>query len=125
MRQRLLHGVAKLVGISHAVGMWVDDTGPGVKTLTVMLSVPGPLAELWLERLAGDKQFGKLWLRQGTAVAQVAPGSYSLVTRGKTNSVSQEYDIEITTPPSASWKPNPKRASSLSGDIYDLHQVNI
>ncbi|MDB4916620.1 MAG: Molecular chaperone [Gemmatimonadetes bacterium] len=102
-------------------GTWADD--PGGKTLTITYSVPGPVSELWLERIGGDGKRGQLRVIDGTASPKVAAGTYSLLARGKTSAPDTPYSIEITTPASAAWKPNPARTSDADADILDYHDV--
>lgn len=105
--------------------MWVDDTGPSTITLIIKYSVPGPVAELWLEEETGEKRFGKLSVINGTANAGVVAGTYSLNARGKTNVPNAAYTIEITAPAAAAWKPNPARTSDNTASIDDLHQIIV
>jgi hypothetical protein len=104
-------------------GIWSDE--PGGKALTIKLSVSGPIAQLWLYRVGGDDRSGQITVDNGAASVKVLPATYRLLTRGKTSAPSTEYEIEITSPDSATWKPNPARRSDPEGDILDFHKVVV
>ena len=105
-------------------GNWHDYTGPDAKTLKVTYST-SRLAELWLEERGGAQQFGQLKLKGDQAKAGVAPGNYYLMFRGRTETPNEEFDIEITAPPEAKWKPKPAETSDSAANIYGIEPVTI
>jgi len=105
-------------------GNWQDYTGPGAKTLKVKYST-SRLAELWLEERGGAQQFGQLRLNGDQAKAGVAPGKYYLMFRGRTETPNEEFDIEITAPAEAKWKPKPAETSDSAANIYGIEPVDI
>ena len=104
--------------------IWQDYTGPDAATLEITYET-SKQKELWLEELTGDTQFGKLRLKGDNAKAGVAPGSYLLFFRGKTQMPNEEFDIEITGPKEAKWKPKPAERSDLSGNIAGIQPIKI
>lgn len=104
-------------------GIWNDE--PGGKELTIKLSVTGPYAQLWLYRVGGDDRSGQVIIDDGAANVKVLPATYRLLTRGKTSAPNMAYQIEITSPDSAKWTPDPARRSDPAGDILDFHKVVI
>lgn len=105
-------------------GNWQDYTGAGAKTLKVTYST-SRLAELWLEERGGAQQFGQLRLNGAQAKAGVAPGNYYLMFRGRTETPNEEFEIEITAPPEAKWKPKRAETSDSAANIYGIEPVTI
>jgi hypothetical protein len=105
-------------------GTWQDYTGADAKTLDIAYET-SRLAELWLEQLGGEKQFGKLRLKNKNAKAGVAPGSYLLLYRGRTETPNEEISIEITDPKEAKWKPKPPETSDDACNVYGIQPVTI
>lgn len=105
-------------------GIWKDYTGPGAKKFEITYST-SRLAELWLEQREGDKQFAQLQLSDDKATAKVPPGSYYLMFRGKTERPNEEFEIEITAPVEARWKPKPAETSDSAANVYGIEPIKI
>lgn len=104
--------------------VWQDYAAADAKTLSITYET-SKLAELWLEQLEGEKQFGKLKLKNNKAEAGVAPGSYLLLFRGRTETPNEEISIEITDPKEAKWKPKPPETSDDACNVYGIQPVTI
>jgi hypothetical protein len=116
-------GIAAFVK-SPKGGMWQDYTGPDAKTVKVTYKPP-KLGELWLQQLGGEKQFARLDLANAQASAGVAPGDYILLFRGKATQPNEEYDLEITAPTEAKWKPKPPATSDANANINGIHSFKV
>jgi hypothetical protein len=104
--------------------LWQDYTGANAKALQITYST-SKLAELWLEQKAGQKQFGKLRIKDGKANANVAPGTYLLLFRGRTETPKEQIEIEITGPKEAKWKPKPPETSDDACNVYGIEPITI
>ena len=45
--------------------------------------------------------------------------------RGRTETPNEEFDIEITAPAEAKWKPKPAETSDSAANIYGIEPVDI
>lgn len=112
----------------EALTMWQDYIGADAVTLEIIFKLdPGQSRELWLEQLGNERQFGMLRRDSdtGRAAPRVRPGNYALEYRGKAGAPGQEYDIEVTAPPSAKWKPDPKKRADESGNVVRVKTLEV
>lgn len=116
--------LAASISVPRGTGLWKDYTGPGAKTLEITYET-SRLKELWLEEAAGSHQLGKLSIDGNNAEARVGPGEYHLLFRGKTSRPKEEYDIEITGPKEAKWKPKPAMKSDSHNNIASVKTFTI
>ena len=116
--------IAASVRIARDTGLWRNARGEDSVALKVVFEASRK-GELWLEELGGKKQFGRLPLIDNAAEANVRPGLYLLLFRGKTSMPREEYSIEITAPAEAKWKPKQTEKSDDSCNIYGLVPITV
>lgn len=104
------HEVNKTAGLALSAS--------ATKELVVTYQVP----DTSFERLLLDGV--ELPRNGGTVKVKLAPGSYVLRAQAKTRP-NAEYDIEITAPEEAKWKPDPKWRSDSHGVVNDRHTLEI
>lgn len=107
--------------------MWLDYTGADAVRIDITFVLDGVARELWLEQLQDQRQFGMLWRDQesGKATARVRPGAYFLEYRGKAASPHLAYQLAITAPSSAKWKPEPDEEADSHANVIGIHKFTV
>jgi len=112
----------------EAIGFEADDFGAqsfrtedaaGRKEVVITYKVPeSEFSELLVDDVPISSD------GNGVHRALVGPGEHMLHCRAQTRP-NVEYEVEITNPEEARWKPHPPRAAAPSGIINDFHTFTI